>query len=43
MAKNTMMMMPNCTTASGPVVWCMAASKTYYVKGSPMYGKRSGK
>lgn len=40
---NHAMAMPKCTSASGPVVWYMAASKTYFAKGATMYGKGSGK
>ena len=35
-------MMPHCTPASGPVVWYVAASKKYYLKGSATYGKGKG-
>lgn len=37
------MMMPKCSPASGPVVWWTASSKTYSMKGTPRYGKGSGK
>lgn len=38
-----MMMMPKCSANSGPVVWYVTSTKTYYAKGSSMYGKGSGK
>ncbi|HEY0382656.1 MAG TPA: hypothetical protein VGC72_10685 [Candidatus Elarobacter sp.] len=34
--------MPKCTAKTGPVVWFMAAAKTYYLKGSAHYGKGMG-
>ncbi len=34
--------MPKCTVKTGPVVWYMAAAKTYYMKGSSHYGKGNG-
>ena len=37
------MMMPKCTAATGPIVWWTASTKTYHMKGTPMYGKSSGK
>jgi hypothetical protein len=39
----TGMTMPKCSAKSGPVVWWMASTKSYYLKGSPMYGKGHGK
>ncbi len=38
----TSTMMPKCTSATGPVVWWVGSTKTYYLKGSPMYGKGHG-
>jgi hypothetical protein len=35
-------MMPKCTAKTGPVVWFIAAAKTYYLKGSAHYGKGMG-
>jgi hypothetical protein len=35
-------MMPKCSAAAGPVVWYVAASKKYYLKGSAQYGKGKG-
>lgn len=35
-------MMPKCTPTTGPVVWWMASTKTYYLKGASMYGKGMG-
>jgi hypothetical protein len=34
--------MPHCTAATGPVVWYMASTKTYVLKGSARYGKGAG-
>ena len=34
--------MPKCSAATGPVVWYMAATKTYYLKGASHYGKGRG-
>jgi hypothetical protein len=39
----TATMTPVCSTASGPVVWYVSSTKTYYVKGTAMYGKGTGK
>lgn len=43
MAMSHAMGMPKCTSASGPVVWYMSATKKYFAKGAAMYGKGSGK
>jgi hypothetical protein len=43
MTKSSMMMMPKCTTSSGPVVWYMAPAKKFYLKGAAQYGKGKGK
>jgi hypothetical protein len=42
MGGTTGMMMPKCTSTTGPVVWWVASTKTYYLKGSAMYGKGHG-
>ncbi len=34
--------MPHCTAMTGPVVWYMASSKAYFLKGSAHYGKGPG-
>jgi hypothetical protein len=33
---------PHCTAKTGPVVWYMASSKMYFLKGSTHYGKGMG-
>jgi hypothetical protein len=35
--------MPACTPVTGPVVWFIAASQRYYLKGAAHYGKGRGK
>jgi hypothetical protein len=35
-------LMPHCAVKTGPVVWWMASTKTYYMKGSSHYGKGTG-
>jgi hypothetical protein len=34
--------MPKCSVKAGPVVWFMASTKTYYMKGSAHWGKGMG-
>jgi hypothetical protein len=43
MGGTTGMTMPKCSASNGPVVWWIASTKSYYMKGSPMYGKGHGK
>jgi hypothetical protein len=34
--------MPHCTPVTGPVVWYVASTKSYFFKGSALYGKGRG-
>ncbi len=40
---NPMMKMPSCSSSTGPVVWFVSSTNTYYVKGSSTYGMGDGK
>ena len=42
MGGTTSTMMPKCTSTTGPVVWWVASTKMYYMKGSATYGKGHG-